>query len=67
METIKKQVKDLHKGDDLGNCLILGDPIMIGEYYGQKNRMSIAVRFPDGKESIRIWGKYTTVSVKRLN
>lgn len=62
MATIKKQVKDLQAGDNLGNCTILATSY-IGNYGGQKDRMQVSVRYSNGKESSRIWGKYTTVSV----
>lgn len=67
----KKQVKDLKSGDDLGNCVIVSDPVNIGTYLGQKDRMKVVVRFTghtadkgSSGESTRIWGRYTTVSVK---
>jgi hypothetical protein len=60
----KKQVKDLKAGDDLGGTVLISDPINIGDYCGQKNRMQVNVRYSNGKESTRIWGRYTTVSVK---
>jgi len=61
----KKQVKDLKAGDELSNCILLADPINADGYnLGQKDRMLVMVKFKDGKESTRIWGRYTTVSVK---
>lgn len=64
MDVIKTvQVKDLKAGDNLGNCLILADPIHIGDYCGQKNRVSIRVRFKNGTESTRIWGAATTIKM----
>lgn len=63
MERIKKQVKDLQVGDNLGSCTIIANPVNIGDYMGQKNRVQINVRYSNGKESTRIWGKYTTVTV----
>lgn len=62
MATIKKQVKDLQAGDKLCNCTIL-NTYYLGNYGGQKDRMQVSVRYSNGKESSRIWGKYTTVSV----
>jgi hypothetical protein len=65
METLitKVQVKDLRAGDDLGNCTIVSDPSYLGNYCGQKDRMSVNVRYTNGKESARVWGKHTTVIV----
>jgi hypothetical protein len=61
MKTTK--VKDLREGDNLGNCLILAAPNFIGEYCGQRDRVVVRVRFKNGEESSRVWGKNTTVTV----
>lgn len=60
---MKTQVKNLKPGDDLGNCTILSVNYL-GTYLGQKDRAYVSVRFADGKESTRIWGWKTTVTVK---
>lgn len=57
-------VSQLKAGDDLGNCTILSSPVFLGDYCGSKNRMAVKVRFLDGNESIRVWGKFTTVKIK---
>jgi hypothetical protein len=60
---MKTQVKNLKPGDDLGTCVIL-DVRYIGTYCGQKDRANVHVRYSNGKESWRIWGWLTTVTVK---
>ena len=62
-ETKTVRVSDLKAGDNLGNCLILASPSFIGDYCGQKNRVAVQVRFANGQESTRIWGKNTTVKI----
>ena len=61
------RVSELKAGDDLGNCVILANPVFIGNYCGSKNKMAINVRFLNGQESTRIWGKATTVKIKVTN
>jgi hypothetical protein len=61
--SIKVQVKDLRKGDDLGTCKIVQDPAYLGTFCGQKDRMLVGVQFGDKEPEIRRWGKYTTVTV----
>jgi len=60
----KKAVHQLRAGDDLGGTVLISDPIFIGNYLGQKDRMQVSVRYASGKESVRIWGRNTTVNVK---
>lgn len=62
MKTTVK-VKDLKIGDELSNCTIIANPIMIGAYCGQKDRANIQVRFKNGQELWRIWGAQTTVTI----
>lgn len=57
------RVADLKAGDTLGRCTIVSAPVWIGNYMGSKNRMSVKVRYADGKEDTRIWGRDTTVKV----
>lgn len=59
----KVQVKDLRAGDDLGTCTIIESPSYYGNYCGQKDRYSVKVKYLNGEESSRLWGKSTTVTV----
>lgn len=59
----KVQVKDLRAGDELGACKVVGTPTFIGNYCGQKNRMSVPVQYGEREPVTAIWGKYTTVTV----
>jgi hypothetical protein len=59
----KVQVKDLKKGDDLGNCLIVGDPSYYGNYCGQKDRMLVPVQYGNQEPKTAMWGRNTTVTV----
>ncbi len=61
MKTTLK-VKDLKPGDDLGGTTILAVKYL-GNYCGQKDRANVQVRYSNGKESWRIWGNQTTVTV----
>lgn len=61
MKTTVK-VKDLVAGDDLGNCVILSSSYY-GDYCGSKNRQSVKVKYRNGSESSRLWGRDTTVTV----
>ena len=61
------RVSELKAGDELSNCVVLASPVFIGDYCGSKNRMAINVRFANGQESTRIWGKTTTVKIKVTN
>lgn len=63
MKTVK--VSQLKKGDILSSGVeILSGPFIVGDYCGQKNRMSVSVKYPSGKEDVRIWGSQTQVKVK---
>jgi hypothetical protein len=64
METkTKVQVKDLRAGDDLRGTIVKNDPVFVGNYCGQKDRMLIDVTYSSGMTSTRVWGKNTTVTV----
>lgn len=63
----KVQVKDLRAGDDLGNCKIVGPPVNLGDWCGQKNRMGVVVQYGNAEPKTAIWGKYTTVTVINRN
>lgn len=63
MELKTVKVKDLKKGDELGGCTIIETPVLIGDYCGSKNQMRLKVKYSNGKESVRHWGKETTVKI----
>jgi len=59
---MKIQVKDLQPGDDLGTCVILSCSYY-GNLGGSKDRYSVKVKYKNGLESVRLWGKTTTVTI----
>lgn len=59
----KVQVKDLKKGDMLGTCKIIQNPVYLGTWCGQKDRMLVGVQYGDQPAKIATWGKFTTVTV----
>lgn len=63
MKITTKKVKDLKAGDELGGCTVIKTPVLVGDYCGSKNQMSLKVRYSNGKESVRHWGKETTVKI----
>ncbi len=64
MAAITKKVADLQVGDNLGNCVILERPAPIAFRGPLKDKMAVKVRFLDGTESLRSWGKHTTVTLQ---
>ena len=61
---MKIQARNLRTGDYLGGgCKIVSNPVSIGTYMGQKNRISIGVQYGDKEPLTRVWGASTTVTV----
>jgi hypothetical protein len=57
------KVKDLKAGNALGGCTVIESPVLVGDFGGSKNQMRLKVRYSNGKESVRHWGKETTVKI----
>lgn len=61
------KVKDLKAGNELGGCIVIESPVLVGDFGGSKNQMRLKVRYSNGKESVRHWGQNTTVKIYELN
>lgn len=62
--SIEKRVYELRKGDVLSGsgAIIISDPV--AGLNTPTGKVEIGVQYPDGKRSLKLWGKYTTVGVK---